>query len=327
TREMQKNPENARKIAVSSENKSDEAIHCYVVATDWYDGRTGEYLDTTHAQTCEWQRGGSRSSSGGYSEGSYGGGGGTDGLGGTCSSCYDPPEVPEPNLTVKITLSIKANPRMNCITNKMSLNSFVKEIAKFTETEQDPANTTLKLGPLSGANGQMQPDGKGNYEITINSSQDGLNRPDLLIAKTILHELVHAEIQEALRKKGVTAWDNDFGRNFDTYVKLYKGNNDQHHSYMAEQLLGKMGAALMDIHKNQFPEDFAKLTAYMKSMGDYPKGIPVDFYMNICWQGLKETTAFSVMKKITTNPPILSPYEKYVRDISDAKKLTKPCGS
>lgn len=165
----------------------------------------------------------------------------------------------------------------------------------------------------------MQTDGKGNYEITINSNN--LNRPDLLIAKTILHELVHAEIQEALRKKGVTAWDNDFGRNFDIYVRLYKGNNDQHHSYMAEQLLGKMGAALMDIHKNQFPEDFAKLTAYMKST------IPVDFYKNICWEGLHETTAFSVMKKITTNPPILSPYDKYERDNLDAKKLTNPCGN
>jgi hypothetical protein len=42
---------------------------------------------------------------------------------------------------------------------------------------------------------------------------------------------------------------------------------------------------------------------------------------------MHETTAFSVMKKITTNPPILSHYEKYLRDISDAKKLTKPCGS
>lgn len=96
---------------------------------------------------------------------------------------------------------------------------------------------------------------------------------------------------------------------------------------MAEQLLGKMGSALMDIHKNQFPEDFAKLTAYMKSTGDYPKGIPVDFYMNICWEGLQETTAFSVMKKITTNPPILSPYDKFKRDYRSGRDLlTKPCG-
>ncbi|WP_026948053.1 hypothetical protein [Algoriphagus marincola] len=103
TRQMQKSPENVRKIAVGSENK-DEAIHCYVVATDWYDGRTGEYLDTTHAQTCEWQRGGSRSGYGGYSGGSYGGGGGTDGPGGNCSSCYDPPSLNKPNTFLDFSL-------------------------------------------------------------------------------------------------------------------------------------------------------------------------------------------------------------------------------
>ncbi|WP_026948051.1 hypothetical protein [Algoriphagus marincola] len=104
TREMQKNPENARKIAVSSENKSDEAIHCYPVATDWYDGRTGEYLDTTWAQTCEWQRGGSRSG-GGRGDGGYEEEkprGGADSPGGGCKKCYDPPEVPEPKPIKKL---------------------------------------------------------------------------------------------------------------------------------------------------------------------------------------------------------------------------------
>ncbi|WP_338221176.1 hypothetical protein [Algoriphagus sp. oki45] len=253
-------------------------------------------------------------------------GGATDGNG-TCSSCYDPPSVPDPNLTVRIDLSIKSNPRLNCITNKMSLNRFINEIAKFTGTDNDPANTTLKLGPLSGPNGQMKNLGNGNYEITINSNADNLNRPDLLIAKTILHELVHAEIEEALRKKGVTTWDDDFGRNFDTYVKLYMGDNDQHHAYMAEQLLNKMGTALMNIHKNQFPEDYDKFLAYKRRNGEFPNGIPLDFYKNLCWEGLHTTKAFSVMSKITTNPPILRPLDKYRIDQKDGKELlTKPCG-
>lgn len=251
----------------------------------------------------------------------------TDGNG-TCGTCnYNPPSVPAPNLTVRIDLSIKTNPRLNCITNKMSLNRFINEIAKFTGTNNDPSNTTLKLGPLSGANGQMKKLGNGNYEITINSHPDNLNRPDLLIAKTILHELVHAEIEEALRKKGVTAWDNEFGRNFDTYVKLYMGDNDQHHAYMAEQLLNKMGTLLMNIHKNQFPEDYDKFLTYKRRNGEFPNGIPLDFYKNLCWEGLHTTKAFSVMSKITTNPPILSPLDKYLIDKEDGKKLTKPCGN
>ena len=252
----------------------------------------------------------------------------TDGTGGGCSSCeYDPPSVPEPILAVRIDLSIKVNPRLNCITNKMSLNRFINEIAKFKGTDSDPANTTLKLGPLSDPNGQMKNLGNGNYEITINSNADNLSRPDLLIAKTILHELVHAEIEEGLRKKGVITWDNDFGRNFDTYVELYKGNEDQHHAYMAEQLLNKMGTTLMNIHKNQFPEDYEKFLAYKRRNGEFPNGIPLDFYKNLCWEGLHKTKAFSVMSKISTNKPILSPLDKYKIDKEEGRRLTKPCGN
>jgi hypothetical protein len=96
---------------------------------------------------------------------------------------------------------------------------------------------------------------------------------------------------------------------------------------MAENLLTKMGAALMDIHKNQFPEDFQKLNNYVKAQGFYPKGLSSSFYMNIFWKGLEGTLAFNQMRGITTNPPIMSPYDRFILDNSLAKDLTKPCGN
>jgi hypothetical protein len=59
----------------------------------------------------------------------------------------------------------------------------------------------------------------------------------------------------------------------------------------------------------------------------YPKGIPVDFYMNLFWQGLEFTLAFNQMAAITVSPPLLSPYQKYDRDRKTAASLTRPCGS
>lgn len=157
-----------------------------------------------------------------------------------------------------------------------------------------------------------------------------LDRPDILIAKTIIHELVHAEINVALKNKGQTVLDNNFVANFDKFINVMFGTNnlqgDSHHKYMAENLLSTMGAALMDVHKNYFPEDFQKLNNYLKING-YPKGVSLDFYVNLCWQGLEGTLAFNQMKSITTYPPIKSPYQKYLDDNRNSEILTKPCGN
>ena len=75
------------------------------------------------------------------------------------------------------------------------------------------------------------------------------------------------------------------------------------------------------------PQDYEGLTKLMNYPGGYPKGIPVDFYKNLFWEGLKGTKAFDIMSKTTTNPPIKSPLEKYEDDKLNAEKLTKPCGN
>jgi|AntRauMFilla1563_2_1112583.scaffolds.fasta_scaffold14420_2 hypothetical protein len=46
-----------------------------------------------------------------------------------------------------------------------------------------------------------------------------------------------------------------------------------------------------------------------------------------CGVPLESTLAFNQMAAITTSPPILSPFEKYKRDLLSAQTLTKQCGS
>ena len=248
----------------------------------------------------------------------------TDGGGSTCSSCYDPPELPEPKLTITLDKSIKENARARCIVSKLALSSFVNEMAEFTDTEGAAGNSILKLASLpSDINGQVE-NINGIHHISINSGN--LNRPDLLIARTILHEMVHAEIYRALESNGITPLDDDFAYNFDSYVFLRtRGDSGpQHHAYMAEQLLAKMGMALMDIHKDQFPQDYQKFSQYM----NYTKGIPLDFYKNLFWEGLKGTLAFDIMSQMPGVSIGQSPLEKYQVDLMNAKDyLTKKCGS
>ena len=316
TREMQKNPENAHKIAVSSENKSDEAIHCYVVATDWYDGRTGEYLDTTHAQTCEWQRGGSTSSYGGYSGGSYGGGGGADGLGGTCSSCYDPPEVPEPTLRVEIDQSIKNNATLNCIVQKLQLAKFINDLTLFDGNSIN-RNVILKVGPTPKINGwevNALTDGSlGPYRIEITLNEKKIDRGALDIARTIIHELIHAEIIRANDLAEGSSWDPDFQINYEKYRNNY-GKDWPSHEYMAEHMVNKIANALMQIHPYLGLDEFR---SNPEVLSVFPRNsIPSDFYKAMAWVGLDGTVEYN-------NNPSRDTYKKWHNDT--VKKHPKPC--
>lgn len=306
-------------------------FRCSVVTTDWYQISYAPSTNTYVIQTLSPTRSYS-CPSGGYLPDSETytyetNATGTTGLGGGTTG-YNPPDVPMPKLTIYIDYSISSNSNVNCIVNKLSMTAFVNSIADFTKTNEVNTNSVIKLGPLAqNINGQTQ-DRNGFQEITINSNS--LNRPDLLIARTIIHELVHAEINVALRSKGQTIIDDNFAANFDKFINVMYGTNntqgDLHHKYMAENLLSTMGAALMDVHKNYFPEDYLKLNNFLKSNG-YPKGVSVDFYVNLCWEGLEGTLAFNQMKSITTIPPIKSPFQNYSDNIRDANYLTKPCGN
>jgi hypothetical protein len=244
---------------------------------------------------------------------------------------YSPPEVPEPKLIVYVDTSITNDSRLNCIVNKLAMSDFIKNIAEFTNTSEAGRNTLLKASPLPmDRNGQTQRV-SGLYEITINSNY--FNNKDLLIARTILHELVHPEIMAALKANGKTPLDDNCISNYNQLIGIYSSKdplawaNDQHHKYMAENLLYKMGSALMDFHKNHLTEDFMKLQTLMNYPVGYPKGLSVDFYINMFWGSFKGTHAFHVMESITTIPPILSPLDKFRRDIEKTQYLTNLCGN
>ncbi|WP_296704995.1 hypothetical protein [Algoriphagus sp.] len=323
TRTMQKGMENGKK-SFGNENK-DVIYRCYDVATDWYDGNTGVYLDTTHSTTCDFVEGGGTPGGGAPSGGTISGGGSDIG--------YYTPSIPVPNLVIYIDSSIKNNSNLNCIVEKLRLNYFVKSIAEFTENEEIARNTVLKTEQLDPSDRQgTTVHISGNNSVIINS--DALDRPDLLIAKTIIHELLHAEMFAALEANGVTPLDNDFASNYNQLVGIYaskepnKWSGDQQHKYMAEFLLEKMGSVLMNFHKTHMPEDYKKLEDLINIPGSIlRKEVPLEFYSNLFWEGLQGTHAYDIMKSTTANYPILSPYQKYERDKTTALDLGKPCGN
>jgi len=337
TRKFKQEGQNAKK-AIGFENKD---VRCALVTTDWLNitvaGNvvTITGLNSTTSQSCgmgSYDSGSQSNGSPSYNYGGYPSSG--IGSSGAPSGYPVPEDVPLPKLTIYIDLSISGNARLDCIVGKLALTNFVKSIAEFTKTDTESRNSILKLGEVpSGANGQVE-NKYGDYHITINSAQSNLGRPDLLVARSILHELVHAEIYAALKANGLTPLDNNFISNYNQLIGKYASDNpeewagEQQHKYMAENLLYTMGAALMDYHKTYMLQDYQGLASYMNYAGGYPKGIPIDFYINLFWNGFNGTHAFDIMQSTTTNPPLLSPFQKFERDNRAATDiLTKPCGN
>jgi hypothetical protein len=219
---------------------------------------------------------------------------------------------------------------------KLGMSAFVNSIAELTKIKDKNTNSILKLGATksSGAYGETK-NIDGFYEITINSSK--LDRPDLMIARTIFHELAHAEILAALKENRITPIDGNFPANLDLYFTFYLNTSadkedkddllgNRQHNYMAANLLPVMGRGLMNFHREQFPEEFKQFSDFMKDAG-YPKGLNEDFYMNLFWEGLETSTAYKQMAAITVQPPFLSPFDKMKNDLLNANKLKKACGT
>ena len=200
---------------------------------------------------------------------------------------------------------------------------------EWIHTKDINTNSVIKVEPTSKPSSHGQTQNKnGIYEFTINSSKT--NRPDLMIARTILHELVHAEIMAAFIENRITPLDDNFPANLDSYIALFLNTTsregDKHHNYMVTNLLPRMGQELMDIHRSQFPEEFNRFNDYVKDLG-YPKGLSQDFYVNLFWEGLESSLANQQMAAITVQSPLLSPLQKVDRDLRSAASLTKPCGN
>jgi len=132
----------------------------------------------------------------------------------------------------------------------------------------------IKNGLPKEINGRTLPPKNKTIYIEINNSMAQGNSA-LDVARTILHEYIHADIFRKLYTKipapnGVL----DFKSTYEAY-----GNQ---HSAMADIYLSSMAQALKEFHKNAFPDDIKNYTDY------YGEGPSDAFYNALAWGGLQD---------------------------------------
>ncbi|WP_439488954.1 hypothetical protein [Algoriphagus sp.] len=279
------------------------AFVCTETIYDWYQvtsagGQTSvTKLNSTMSRDCGWQNVGGSGSGGYYGGGTSGGGG---------SAGYNPPMIPSPNLRIEIHKSFKDNENLMCILGKLQLTTFVKSLVIIDDKYRE-RNVVLQVGKTIRASANAETNdqyGSNNIVITINAAR--LNRGSLEMARTILHEIIHAELYVAIGDKNGTALDANFEYNFNKYVELYykEGDAGIHHNYIAEKIVSRITDVLRQIHPYLGKQEFLN---HPDVKNAFPNGLPSDFYRGMAWEGLRWTD------KWRYNLPDRLKYEEYLK--------------
>ncbi len=124
------------------------------------------------------------------------------------------------------------------------------------------------------------------------------NRPDVMIAKTIIHELIHASIERLIHLYQAGIASTDDGKSLNALIAYYKkfpmanpkfNIQDWEHGYMVQHYLATIGIALKEFDNNP--------------------NIPLCFYKMLAWEGLYTTpywTKLDPAKSSAINNAILN---------------------
>ncbi|UJP66443.1 hypothetical protein [Mongoliitalea daihaiensis] len=172
----------------------------------------------------------------------------------------------------------------DCIYEKLKSIDGFKELASKFEGLGTEFDVVLKIGATRDPTTNGQAWWRGPFEpIEITFNEAKMNRSALEVARTIIHEMIHAELYRALNTQNPTNSDLSFKETFEDYTRQFIGDNDSHHNYMADYWVDKMADILERIHPQL---GYSELNNFLSSWA-YPSGIPKDFYKALAWDGLK----------------------------------------
>ncbi|MGZ9734678.1 hypothetical protein [Flavobacterium sp. GNP002] len=202
----------------------------------------------------------------------------------------DPDPDDDEELEFKIN-SDELNGKAKCINDLLNKKdtSYVKTLLSNFEGESEFDIKIVSQDVIISAknnkeiNGQTAPPVDKIIVITISTSMANLN-PNLVVARTILHEYIHADIYRKIPVLYNSLGVPDFLKTYNTYNEQY------HHNNMAVLYLTNMKEALKEFHKMQLPNDY---NAYINYYGEEPNDA---FYEALAWVGLKDNNVDAWVK-------------------------------
>ncbi|MFY9150709.1 MAG: hypothetical protein WAO52_01750, partial [Prolixibacteraceae bacterium] len=207
------------------------------------------------------------------------------------------PPVPEPAPIVNDD-ALKQNTLTNCIYIKLQnsklLENMLKEFVNSTVY-----NCTWRIVPsIAGYNGEQAygniTDSNGSVIIDINSYYFGKVAP-LAIAKTMLHESIHANLYQKLAT--ILGKENLSNKNFEELYRSYQETTigTPQHDFMSKYYIPSLASALQSFDGNSLPSDY---------------------YVSLAWTGLENTSAYNNLTQSQKDE-----IERKINEINSGSKI------
>ncbi len=155
-----------------------------------------------------------------------------------------------------------------------------------------------------------------NYLISITFNSNNLNRPELSIARTFIHELIHAEIFRKLlsisNHPSINLTLSELYQNKENFPGLYDYYSrytlnttqlsDPQHQMMAQHYRDIISDAIKEFDNNQHTQDIYDALAWVGLMGEGSINMTTGLTSNptVAWQNLTQTQRINIINTVTT---------------------------
>ncbi|KIC02659.1 hypothetical protein OA88_08140 [Flavobacterium sp. JRM] len=228
---------------------------------------------------------------GGTSPGGFTSPGG--GSGGSGSSDSNPP------VTVTVDPSFDKNPCLKAVYTKLGGSVVFQNYLKKFDGTFSVANLKLEASSTlpSKINAETSP--PKNYMISITFNSNNLGRPSLDVARTFIHEMIHAEMFRKLLSLSASNGEIDVTK---LNQMLTEHNYPGLYDYYSRFGVNGMQHEQMASHYRE------TIVSYLKA---YDSSLTQEEYESIAWEGLKETTTWNALSQ-TQKQKIADVYKQWL---------------
>jgi hypothetical protein len=208
-------------------------------------------------------------STGGYTSiGGNGGGGNNSGV-----------------IIVIVDPSLANNPCLKAVYDKLGGSATFQQFLKKFDGSFSVANLKLAASSNIANNVNAETSPPQNYLITISFNSNNLNRPSLDVARTFMHEMIHAEMFRKLLSLSASNGEIDVTK---LNQMLTQNNYPGLYDYYVRYGINGMQHEQMAAHYRE------TIISYLK---EYDNSLTQEQYESIAWEGLKETTSWKSLSQ------------------------------
>ncbi len=169
-----------------------------------------------------------------------------------------------------------------------------------------------------------------NAKVKIDINSNNLNRSKLGVVRTMIHELIHAELHAMVLEAGYYNNLEEFANSYvgdDPFLMIWEyytnyGISDFQHEFMADNYIESMSKSLRDIYSDVRSDAFHN---YVDGSTFYI-GAEVnawnwdDFFRAIAWQGLAGTNSYDLLDE-----QLKRKYEFYAKELREVEVESAKC--